>query len=341
MGLLGLAACGDLPQPFRGQPGEVAARLARPPAYRIAIPPPAGALQARAQAEAYAQALAEQLMVQEVPAVAGEPWPLDWVVEVSATRLPSGVLPHYRLRDGDGTLLGEASGRMVSTRDWLAGDEAALRRVAADGAQSLATLVARADALRRTGDERTAGGGPLVVRLLPVRGAPGDGNRSLTARMSEQLAALGFRVQEQSDGAQFAVLGMVEMAAAPRGQQRIEIVWTVQRRDGYDLGRVLQLNEVPAGSLNGLWGDVAFIVANEAAGGVRDVIANAEATPQSAKTHPPAVAAPARPAPARPPPARAAPARAAPARPAPGRRAPARASVATRTGRATPTTFRR
>jgi hypothetical protein len=173
--------------------------------------------------------------------------------------------------------------------------------VAADGAQSLATLVARADALRRTGDERTAGAGPLVVRLLPVRGAPGDGNRSLTARMSEQLAALGFRVQDQSDGAQFAVMGMVEMAAAPRGQQRIEIVWTVQRRDGYDLGRVLQLNEVPAGSLNGLWGDVAFIVASEAAGGIRDVIANAEATPppaEGAQPAPAAAVAPPAPAPA-------------------------------------------
>ena len=293
MGLLGLAACGDLPQPFRGQPGQVAARLARPPAYRIAIPPPAGALQTRAQAEAYAEALAEQLMAQEVPAVAGEPWPLDWVVEVSATRQPAGVVPHYRLRDGDGTLLGEASGRMVSTRDWLTGDEAALRRAAADGAQSLATLVARADALRRTGDERSAGAGPLVVRLLPVRGAPGDGNRSLTARMSEQLAALGFRVQEQSDGAQFAVQGLVEMAPGTRGQQRIEIVWTVQRRDGFDLGRVLQLNEVPAGSLNGLWGDVAFVVANEAAGGIRDVIANAEAAPPPAEAPQPAAATPA------------------------------------------------
>ena len=318
LGLLGLAACGDLPQPFRGQPGTVAARLARPPAYRIAIPPPTGALQTRAQAEAYAEALAEQLMAQEVPAVAGDPWPLDWVVEVSATRQAAGVLPLYRLRDGDGTLLGEATGRMVSTRDWLAGDEAALRRVAADGAQSLATLVARADALRRTGDERTAGAGPLVVRLLPVRGAPGDGNRSLTARMSEQLAALGFRVQEQSDGAQFAVLGVVEMAAAPRGQQRIEIVWTVQRRDGYDLGRVLQLNEVPAGSLNGLWGDVAFIVASEAAGGIRDVIANAEATPQPAEGAPPAATT--QPT-------------AAPAAPAAGR--------ATRAGRATPASARR
>jgi hypothetical protein len=293
LGLLGLAACGDLPQPFRGQPGQVAARLARPPAYRIAIPPPAGALQTRAQAEAYAEALAEQLMAQEVPAVAGEPWPLDWVVEVSATRQPAGVVPHYRLRDGDGTLLGEASGRMVSTRDWLAGDGAALRRAAADGAQSLATLVARADALRRTGDERSAGAGPLVVRLLPVRGAPGDGNRSLTARMSEQLAALGFRVQEQSDGAQFAVQGLVEMAPGTRGQQRIEIVWTVQRRDGFDLGRVLQLNEVPAGSLNGLWGDVAFVVANEAAGGIRDVIANAEAAPLPAEAPQPAAATPA------------------------------------------------
>ena len=293
MGLLGLAACGDLPQPFRGQPGQVAARLARPPAYRIAIPPPAGALQTRAQAEAYAEALAEQLMAQEVPAVAGEPWPLDWVVEVSATRQPAGVVPHYRLRDGDGTLLGEASGRMVSTRDWLAGDGAALRRAAADGAQSLATLVARADALRRTGDERSAGAGPLVVRLLPVRGAPGDGNRSLTARMSEQLAALGFRVQEQSDGAQFAVQGLVEMAPGTRGQQRIEIVWTVQRRDGFDLGRVLQLNEVPAGSLNGLWGDVAFVVANEAAGGIRDVIANAESAPPPAEGAQPAAATPA------------------------------------------------
>ncbi len=293
LGLFGLAACGDLPQPFRGQPGEVAARLARPPAYRIAIPPPAGALQTRAQAEAYAEALAEQLMAQEVPAVAGEPWPLDWVVEVSATRQPAGVLPHYRLRDGDGTLLGEASGRMVSTRDWLTGDEVALRRAAADDAKSLATLVARADALRRTGDERTAGAGPLVVRLLPVRGAPGDGNRSLTARMSEQLAALGFRVQDQSDGAQFAVMGVVEMAAAPRGQQRIEIVWTVQRRDGFDLGRVLQLNEVPARSLNGLWGDVAFVVANEAAGGIRDVIANAQAAPPPAEGAPQAAATPA------------------------------------------------
>ena len=37
---------------------------------------------------------------------------------------------------------------------------------------------------------------------------------------------------------------------------------------------MVQLNEVPKGMLDLYWGDVALVVAQEAAGGVRDVIAN-------------------------------------------------------------------
>ena len=297
LGLLGLAACGDLPQPFRGQPGELASRLARPPAYRIAVPVPTGSLQGEALATAYAEALAQALQAQDIPAVAGDPLPLDWMVEVTATRQAAGIQPRYVLRDADGGLLGETGGRMVGTRDWQAGDPAGVRRAAAEGAAALAALVARVDAQRRTGDERATGAPPPTVLLRPVRGAPGDGNRSLTARMAERLAALGYLVQDRAEGAAFAVQGVVEMAPAGRGQQRVEIVWTVSRRDGHDLGRVLQLNQVPAGSLNGLWGDVAFVVAQEAAGGVRDVIVNAEASGAGPTTAPavppPAAAAPA------------------------------------------------
>ncbi|MFM2150339.1 MAG: hypothetical protein RLZZ187_2645 [Pseudomonadota bacterium] len=278
-GLLGLAACGDLPQPYRGQPGELAARLARPPAYRVAVPVPTASLQEPDRAADYAQALAEALLAQAVPTVAGEPLPLDWVVEVTATRQAAGIQPRYILRDADGAVLGEAGGRIVGSRDWQGGDAAGLRRAAAEGAAAVAAMVGRVDALRRTGDERAVGAAPRVVLLRQVRGAPGDGNRSLTARMAERLAGLGYQVQDQAEGAGYAVEGVVEMAPSGRGMQRIEIVWTISRRDGHDLGRVLQLNEVPAGSLNGLWGDVAFVVAQEAAAGVRDVIANAEATP--------------------------------------------------------------
>lgn len=290
-GLLALAACGDLPQPYRGQPGELAARLARPPAYRLAVPVPTASLQEPEPAADYAQALAEALLAQAVPTIAGEPLPLDWVVEVTATRQAAGIQPRYVLRDADGAVLGEAGGRMVGSRDWQGGDPAGLRRAAAEGAAALAALVARVDAQRRTGDERASGTAPRVVLLRPVRGAPGDGNRSLTARMAERLAGLGYQVQDQAEGAGYAVEGVVEMAPSGRGMQRVEIVWTISRRDGHDLGRVLQLNEVPAGSLNGLWGDVAFVVAQEAAGGVRDVIANAEPPPDSAAAPSPAAPA--------------------------------------------------
>jgi hypothetical protein len=288
-----LPGCGDLPQPFRGQPGALATRLARPPAYRLAVLPPDGALLTDAEAARFARELAEALMAQEVPAVSGSSFPLDWQVVATAARDGRQVLPRYTLRDADGSLLGEVAGRPVAAASWAEGGETVLRQAAADAAPELATLVARVDARRRTGDERASGAGPVVVLLRPVRGAPGDGNTSLTARMTERLAGLGMQVQDRAEGAGFAVQGVVAMAPAAAGQQRVEIVWTVSRRDGHDLGRVLQLNEVPAGSLNGLWGDVAFVVAEEAAGGVRDVIANAGGfAPQPAPVPTPASTVP-------------------------------------------------
>lgn len=270
-----MAACGPLPQPFRGRPGTVARRLARPPSYRLAVAPPTQALLTDAQAESFAQAMAEALAANEVPAVAGTPFPLDWLLVVAAENEAGQVVPRYALRDADGNALGMLVGRPVPARDWAEGGEPVLRQAATEAAPGLATLLARIDAQRRTGDERAAGAGPPVLRLLPVRGAPGDGNQSLTARMRERLASLGFQVQEEAQGAQYAVQGQVSMVPTGQGLQRVEIVWTVSRRDGEDLGRVLQLNEVPAGSLNGLWGDVAYVVAEEASGGVRDVVLNA------------------------------------------------------------------
>ncbi len=276
LGLLGVAACGPLPQPFRGRPGAVATRLARPPGYRIAVPPPTGALLADEDARRYATALTEALAGQDVPVADTAPLPLDWQLLATADRLGGSVVPRFALRDSDGHDLGGLAGRPVPARDWGEGLEPVLRRAAAEAAPELATLIARADAQRRTGDERAAGAGPPLVAVLPVRGAPGDGNQSLTLRMRERMAGRGFQVQDTREGAQFAVTAEVTTAqGASRGQQRVEIVWTVSRRDGFDLGRVVQLNEVPAGSLNGLWGDVAFVVAEEASGGVRDVIANA------------------------------------------------------------------
>jgi hypothetical protein len=276
---LALAACTGLPQPFRGRPGELARRLRQPPGYRIAVPTSTMLLLTDADSASLSRALAEALVASEIPAVAGPALPLDWQLVAAAERQADQVVPRYALRDADGRALGTLVGQSVPARDWAEGGTPLHARLAAETVPRLASLVGRVDAERRTGDERAVGGGPPVLRLLPVRGAPGDGNRSLTARMRESLAALGFQVQEEAQGAQFAVQGEVAVVAAGPGQQRVEIVWIVSRRDGEDLGRVLQLNEVPAGSLRGLWGDVAFVVAQEASGGVRDVVFNAGGFP--------------------------------------------------------------
>jgi hypothetical protein len=296
---LAVAACGPLPQPFRGRPGEVARRLAQPPGYRIAVTPAPEALLTDGDSQTLARVVAEALVAQEVPAVSGESLPLDWRLLIAAERDGLNIVPRYALRDADGRALGMLVGQPVTARDWAEGDEAVFRRTAIEAAPRLAGLIARADAQRRTGDERAAGSGPPVLQLIPVRGAPGDGNRSLTTQMRDRLAGFGFAVQDQAEGAGFAVSGEVTMAQAGRGLQRVEIVWTVSRRDGQDLGRVLQLNEVPAGSLNGLWGDVAFVVAEEASGGIRDVVVNAGGfgadgppAPTPAAAPPPATPAP-------------------------------------------------
>lgn len=276
-----LPACGDLPQPFRGNPGGQAGALAAPPAYRLAIPTPAEALLTGAQAQGFAEALSTALLATEVPAAADEPLPLDWRLAVEARLQGNAVVPRYRLTDPDGRPQGEAEGNRIPARDWSEANPEVLRRAARDAAPRIADLLLRAEAARKGMDPAAlAVTGPPRIFVPSVRGAPGDGNQALTARLREALGQQGMVVQDIAQGARFAVTGQVTVADQPQTRtQRIEILWTVSRQDGEDLGRVLQLNEVPAGVLQRFWGDVAFAAATEAAGGVRTVVSNAGGFP--------------------------------------------------------------
>ena len=276
-----LPACGDLPQPFRGNPGGQAGALAAPPAYRLAIPAPAEALLTGTQAQGFAEALSTALLAAEVPAAADDPLPLDWRLAVEARLQGNAVVPRYRLTDPDGRPQGEAEGNRIPARDWSEASPEVLRRAARDAAPRIADLLLRAEAARKGTDPAAlAVTGPPRIFVPSVRGAPGDGNQALTARLREALGQQGMVVQDIAQGARFAVTGQVTVADQPQTRtQRIEILWTVSRQDGEDLGRVLQLNEVPAGVLQRFWGDVAFAAATEAAGGVRTVVSNAGGFP--------------------------------------------------------------
>jgi len=158
-GLLALGACGPLPQPYRGEPGGLARQLARPPAYRLVIPTPPAALLPAADAASFAEVLAGDLRQAEIAAVSGEALPLDWQIAITVETAGNTVRPRYELRDADGARLGVHDGRPVPLRAWAEGDVEALRGAAREAAPALATLAARADAARRTGDANATGRG--------------------------------------------------------------------------------------------------------------------------------------------------------------------------------------
>lgn len=277
-GLLALGACGDLPQPFRSRPGGAAPVLAVPLALRLAVPPPPAALLPDAGAQAFAAALATALQARDVPAVATDaPWPLDWRLEVVAETTAGTVRPRFRLLDADRRLQGAAETPPLPTAEWADPTPATLARVAEQAAPQVAQLLAGIEAARKASDPATLAAGPPRIRLGAVRGAPGDGATALPARMREMLGNQGFVVQDVAEGALYGLNAQVTLATVPGAKQRVEIVWIVSRRDGEELGRIVQINELPAGRLDRPWGDIAYVVAEEASDGVRTVVANAVA----------------------------------------------------------------
>ncbi|MBL6076622.1 hypothetical protein JMJ56_01310 [Belnapia sp. T18] len=291
-----LGACGDLPQPFRGRPGAEAQRLAVPLAIRLAVPPPTDALLNDAGAKGLANKMAEALQAQDIPAVATPaPLPLDWRVDITAERQGQAVLPSFRLIDADGKVQAASRGTVVPLTRWAEPTPELFSEVSAQAVPELARLLLQVEAARKSTDPQSIAAGPPRIRFAGVKGATGDGNQALTGRMREFLGNEGFVVQDVADGAAYALEGdVVIVQGASPAQQRVEIQWIVSRRDGEELGRVVQLNEVPTGRLRGLWGDIAYAAAEQAAPGVRTVVANAMSTPPSTAVEPVAAAPPPR-----------------------------------------------
>jgi hypothetical protein len=182
------------------------------------------------------------------------------------------VVPSFIVQNPKGEPQGQAEGKPVRMSDWAAAQPATLKQAADDAAPAIADLLSRIEAAIRQSDPNSLYNRPARVLVERVTGAPGDGDESLTKQMRQRLSQLGPVVQDTANGADFIVQGQVRAVAIAGGQTRVEIQWIVKDAKGAERGRVVQLNEVPTGSLSGYWGDVAATVAQEASNGVKDVI---------------------------------------------------------------------
>lgn len=269
-----LAGCGDLPRPFAGKPGATAQKLLQPPPARLAVPAPApaNALLPDAAARTYADAVTAALVAREVPAVAGPAQRGDWRLDLTAELHGSQVTPGFTVTDAAGKKQGSIDGPPIAAAAWNAGTPAMLQQEAAASGEAIGSLLTQIEAVRRQSDPNSLLNRPPRVLVADVTGAPGDGNRSLALELRRILPQLGEMVQTTPQGADFTVSGTVHTGPAPDGSTRVEIQWHITDAAGHDLGKVVQLNDVPNGTLDGLWGDVALVVAQQAASGVKDVI---------------------------------------------------------------------
>jgi hypothetical protein len=275
-----LAACGTLPQPFRGNPGQTARRLASEPPIvpRLVVPAPATALLPDSGGKALAALLARDLQLREVPAYAEAGTKGDWVLAISATDTGQTVVPVYTVRTPQGRDAATLRGSPVRVAAWAAAAPATLQRAASEAARQLSALLAGINSDLQRANPNSLLNRPARVAVLEVTGAPGDGDAALTRLMRANLSMRGEAVQDTPAGADFVVQGEVRVVPIAGGQERVEIQWIVTQPSrsgtpgGAERGRVVQLNNVPAGSLRGIWGDVAQAVTEEASAGVRDVV---------------------------------------------------------------------
>ncbi len=280
-----LAACGDLPRPFLGRPGATAQVLAQPPPARLAVPTPGNALLPDAAAAGFAKAVTATLLAREVPAQTGTVHPGDWRLDITAELHGTQVVPSFAVLDPAGKRQGTTDGPPADAAGWAEGTPAVLKQEADAAGPAIAELLTRIEAVRRRSDPNSLVNRPPRVLVADVDGAPGDGNHMLTRDMRKLLPELGEMVQDQPAGADFTVAGHVKVDHGTN--DRVEIRWIVTDAQQHEVGQVVQLNDVPHGTLDGLWGDVALVVAQEAAGGVRSVIDKQTGRAPSAAAPPP------------------------------------------------------
>jgi hypothetical protein len=269
--LLCAAACQPVPRPFADdRPLPKSGLLSPPDSAGVLVMPVAGAPAPAAQD--LAEAMASALRDAEVPASteAQNRGSYRLFGTASIVEQPAGNLAitvDWEMRNPAGVTIG----RQVATATkpvavWRQGGPQAVTELASLPAPQLAKLV--------------EGDAPLpiaatdpVIAVHAVEGAPGDGAHALARAMGDALRRANLALAEApQDKANFILEGRVAMSPPAGGKQQIKISWALKRADGGAVGEVNQENAIPAGSLDGAWGDIAYIVANAAAPGISALI---------------------------------------------------------------------
>lgn len=259
-----------MPQPFAHDPGSEN-HVIEPPMEigGVAVLPVSGL--PTIPSHALADALAEALTELEIPAARGSGNRRSKFVQGTATTRPAegnsiAVDITWDLFDHDGTLLTTRRDiRNVPAADWRDVRRAAMQALTQDIAAEVAAL------LHGPADEAAPPPTP-PIHVWPVDGAPPGDDAALQQAMEAALRRRDFDVTGGLDGARLVVAGTLTLGPPAAGGTPIEITWSVLGTNGEELGKLTQRNAVPAAALTSGWQALAAIIAENAAGGVGDLL---------------------------------------------------------------------
>jgi hypothetical protein len=109
------------------------------------------------------------------------------------------------------------------------------------------------------------------VTVVGIEGAKGAGNRELVSAMSAEFKKAGWPVSPKRNANSIQISAKITFSTHPDGE-RITIIWFVKTPDGRPMGDVKQENVVPAGSVDGGFGEAAPIIAEGAASGIFELV---------------------------------------------------------------------
>ncbi|MGH6947535.1 MAG: hypothetical protein ACREDZ_09420 [Kiloniellales bacterium] len=276
--LAAFAACGELPRPFAAESrGDNPLLTLDGRAGALVLPfdhlPPGTT---RAAAEAARSALAGALVAEGLPSVTSggnrESLLVAGTVELrgKGSGKSEEVVALWRLLDTNGRALIQAEQRRaLPAGSWSRKADEILTELAAEAAPELA-----ARALGPAESPAAIPGYPDArLVLLPPDPAPGDSADSLPKALAEKLAEAGVPLGRKIEKRDLLLRGKIRLEPAGSTLDQVTLQWVLVRAsDGAELGEVSQQTLVPAGSLNGRWGESAHEAALGAADGLLELI---------------------------------------------------------------------
>lgn len=279
-----LTGCLDVYHPFSdiGSQARLLTQNNLPPP-RLCVPVPVPQNEAWRKPEAlWAQDVTVALLGQSIPATSYRPRADEWWIRLGAEKDNLGIIkPYYDLVDPKGKTRFHGVAEGMTEKEWLAAEPASLNNIALEIAPNISEVLTSIQAQMMQADPQSLINRAARIYFKGISGAPGDGNISLARSFYLFMHDARNEVQESPKDADYIVFTEVSVKDAPAEkkasslpEQTVSLVWHVTTMDGKEIGAATQLHDVPAHSLDKIWGDAAPAAAQQAAEAVKTIITN-------------------------------------------------------------------